>query len=110
MQDQLDAEMTAGQRPVEISGINAAGHEFGNPNITPGRHIPWLQDVATQNVWGTWRVNQVRPSLPGVQWRDVVVLDERNHPIAVFNLTEHDLGNSANYAALKAILRAAANR
>ena len=108
MQNQLDAEAT--RLPIEISGINAAGLEFGNPSITAGRHIPWLQDVAAQNVWGTWRVNQVRPSLPGVQWRDVVVLDERNHPIAVFNLTDHDLGNSANFAALKAILRAAANR
>ena len=110
MQDQLDAEMTTGQRRVEISGINAAGFEVGNPNITPGRHIPWLQDVAAQNVWGTWRVNEVRPEFPTIKYRDVVVLDARNHPIAVFNLTDHDLSNAANFATLKAILRAAASR
>jgi|RhiMetdeSRZDD1v2_1073273.scaffolds.fasta_scaffold1634467_2 hypothetical protein len=110
MQDQLDAEMTAEQRPIEISGINGAGLESGNSGITPGRHIPWLQDVAEQNVWGTWRVNQVRPAFPSINYRDVVVLDERNHPIAVYNLTEHDLGNATNFATLKAILRAAASR
>jgi hypothetical protein len=108
MQSQLDAEMT--QLPIEISGINGVGSESGNASISAGRQIPWLQDVAAQNVWSAWRVNHIRPGSPGVVYRDVIVLDRRNHPIAVFNLTQHDLGNPTNFAALKSILRKAATR
>ena len=110
MQDQLDAEWQPGQRRIVIGGINMVDAESGNPGITTGRHIPWLQDVVAQNVWGTWRVNHVRPEFPSINYRDVVVLDRRNHPIAVYNLTSHNLADHNNFATLKAILRAAASR
>ena len=61
-------------------------------------------------VWGAWRVNNLRPEQPGVTYRDVIVLDRENRAVAVYNLTEHSLGDPANYAALKDILRAAASR
>jgi hypothetical protein len=70
--------------------------------------LPWLQDTAEVDVWDAWRVDLLRPTAPGVVWRDVIVLDVHNHPIAVYNLTEHNLAIPSNYEALKTILRDAA--
>jgi hypothetical protein len=78
--------------PVAIAGVNAAGHESGNDLATDGRSLPWLQDDAASDVWGLWDVD----------FRDVVVLDPDNRVTAVYNLTSNDLGNPANYEALKA--------
>lgn len=96
----MQAELDGENHPVEIAilGINEIGHEAGNPSMTEGRTIPWLQDVVDQNVWMSWNVT----------FRDVVVLNGDNVPIAVYNLTVHDLSNPANYAELKGILTAAA--
>lgn len=66
--------------------------------MTAGRTLPWLQDTQGQNVWEEW----------SVIWRDVVILDPQNNVRGVFNLTEHDLGMPANYAALKKMLLDAA--
>jgi len=110
MQAELNAENQAGRIAIHIAGINAAGQERGNPGISTGRTIAWLQDVSNQNVWGTWRVNELRPATPGVAYRDVILLQGENKPFAVYNLTEHDLSTPANYAYLKDLLRLAATQ
>jgi hypothetical protein len=89
------------QRPdllIEIHGVNQAGHESGNAQACAGRVIPWLQDTWTDNVWGSWQVT----------FRDVVVLDDENKTVDIFNLTTHTLAVSEDYEELKAILVAAA--
>lgn len=96
MQQEIDAQSPA--RPVHILGVNAVGHESGNADICLNRSIPWLQDTAQQNVWGKWNAT----------WRDVIVLDPDNSVIQVYNLTQHSLSDSTNYANLKNILLQAA--
>ena len=81
-------------KPVAILGINLSGLESGNPEITNGRILPWLQDSTQVNVWNSWHAN----------WRDVVVLDARNHRLAVYNLTQHDLARTSAFDSLKTIL------
>lgn len=77
--------------PVGIVGLNAVGEEAGNETMTDGRDLPWLQDVADQDVWGDWNVT----------YRDVLVVDAENEPVSVLNLTANDLGEAASYDALK---------
>lgn len=62
--------------------------------------LPWLQDTPEVDAWGLWRVT----------WRDVVILDRENRPVAVYNLTVHDLADPGSYAELKALLLTAAGR
>lgn len=59
-----------------------------------GRVLPWLQDRPDVDVWSLWRV----------EYRDVVILDTQNRPVAVYNLTAHDLADTNDYAELKALL------
>ncbi len=59
-----------------------------------GRDIPWLQDTEEANWWGNW----------GITWRDVVVLDRDGNEVDVVNLLEHDLDDTEEYAAFKALL------
>jgi hypothetical protein len=84
--------------PIEIHGVNAAGHESGNGEACNGRSIPWLQDDAATNAYARWAVT----------YRDCVVLDEANKVDFVYNLTQHSLDLTANYNELKAKLIAAA--
>lgn len=97
MQTELAGESHALE--IQILGCNGVGLESGNPSICAGRDLPWLQDILSQDVWNTWSVG----------YRDVIILDETNEVIEVFNLTSHDLENSAEYEALKGLLTAAAN-
>ncbi|MHC4547741.1 MAG: hypothetical protein ACYTEZ_03105 [Planctomycetota bacterium] len=83
---------------IRILGVNAIGSESGNDLNCTDRDIPWLQDTAAEHVWTQWQV----------AYRDVIVLDDENRPVAVYSLTTYDLGDTANYDALKAILRQAA--
>ncbi len=83
---------------IRILGVNEIGHESGNPAITTGRNLPWLQDVAGQDAWTKWA-----PVL-----RDVIILDTANIKQAVYNLTVNDLAITANYNALKALLKSVA--
>lgn len=95
---QREIDILALPLPVTILGVNAAGHEAGNPAVTRGRTLPWLQDTDDQHVWQRWAVT----------WRDVWIVDRENEVVAVYNLTRRDLGDPANYAGLKhAIERAA---
>ena len=76
---------------MEILGVNEVGHESGNATFTDGRDLAWLQEDASTPVWKDW----------GVTYRDVWILDEQNKPIDVYNLTEHDLEDPANFEELK---------
>ena len=95
MQNELDA---AGLN-VDILGVNDVGLEDGNGFITMGRDLPWLQAVPEEDVWETW----------GIGYRDVVILDENNVVLAIYNLTEHNLGDATNYAELYALFESAAS-
>ena len=83
---------------VRILGVNAAGEEAGNTEISLGRTLPWLQDTSQEQVWADWQVI----------WRDVVVLGAQNQRLAVYNLTEHNLARPAAFDSLKTLLVRAA--
>lgn len=97
MQKELDAAGT--KLSIQILGVNGIGAEPGNASVTQGRTIPWLQDVEAQQVWKSWNV----------AYRDVIVLDAKNHKVTTYNLTTYDLAQPANQAALKKILIDTAN-
>jgi len=58
--------------------------------------LPLLQDTVKDDVWTSWEVT----------YRDVVILDEDNHQVDVFNLTANDLNDPANYQALSDLITA----
>lgn len=85
---------------VRIIGVNEVGHETdynATGGICDGRDLPFLEDTA-DSVWNTWDVT----------YRDVYVVDADGKLIEVFNLTDNDLGDDANYASLRKILTDAA--
>lgn len=84
--------------PVNLLGVNEAGHESGNAAACAGRDIPWLQDTGAGGAWESWDVT----------YRDVVILDQHQALFATYNLTTHDLSVPANRDALKQLLRDAA--
>jgi hypothetical protein len=96
----MQAEIVAAHpaKTVRILGLNAVGQEIDNALMCSGRVLPWLQDTAQQNVWGSWNVT----------WRDVFVLDTQNRVKRIYNLTTYDLAVPANYDTLKNILLNAA--
>lgn len=79
---------------IRILGVNEIGSERANAEVCNGRDLPWLQDTVQDQVWTRWKI----------RYRDVVVLDADNVPVAVYNLTDHNLAFTANYDELKAIL------
>ena len=83
---------------IRILAVNAMGEEAGNALVPGSLVLPLLQDDATAAVWTNWNVT----------WRDVVILDEDNNAVGVFNLTEHNLSYKPEYDALLDILRVAA--
>jgi hypothetical protein len=95
MQVELSAESLA--LPVQILGINSAGHEAGNTAICAGRDLPWLQQPAGVSVWTEL-----------AEYRDVVIVDAANEKVVVYNLTPHNLAIAENYEELKGLLRASA--
>jgi hypothetical protein len=84
--------------PVQILGVNEAGHESELALMYEGRTLPLLQDTEQALVWERW----------GVAFRDVVVLDKRNVTTAVVNVGNWDLSRPVNYEYLKSVLRQAA--
>jgi hypothetical protein len=84
-----------GTAPVAILGCNSSGSESNNAAACDGKDIPWLQDTPEEHVWSQWQVT----------YRDVWILDENNIPVAIYNLTENDLNDNANYAHLKALIQ-----
>lgn len=92
MQAQLDAEHP--ELEIALLGVNELGHEAGNAQVTTGRTIPWLQDTADADWWGSWAVT----------YRDVIILDGQSELVGIYNLTEHSLLDDANYQALYDLL------
>src|SRR5262245_60276906 len=96
---QADAALTRLPLEVRILGVNQAGHESGNGVNCAGRSIPWLQDVLATNVWLLWQVT----------YRDVIILDDQNMLVSIYNLTSNDLQVPANYDTLRGLLVDAAS-
>jgi len=97
MQQELDSEQP--ELGIDILGVNEFGHESGNTLVTTDRDLPWLQDIddnddGNSDTWDSWDVT----------FRDVIITDNDNVQIAVYNLTNNDLTNSDNFAALKQLL------
>ena len=92
MQNEIDAMGLT--LDVRILGINESGQESGNETACQGKDLPWLQEVPAEPVWATWKIN----------YRDVVILDGDNVPVHVFNLTDHNLSDPAEFAILKSML------
>lgn len=80
---------------IRLLGVNDAALADGNPAMTEGRTLPWLQDTNPPDAWNLW----------DVRFRDVVILDTNNVELARFNLTVNSLSDPANYAQLKSLLR-----
>ncbi len=96
MQTEIDSLSTS--HAVWILGVNERGMEAGNGDMTAGRTLPWLQPASDVDVWALWQV----------EYRDVVILGLGNEKLDTFNLTENDLGDPVNYAALRSKLLEAA--
>ena len=88
MQNDLDTNYP--DLDIQILGVNAVGKESGNPSVSSGRDIPWLQDDES-DIWTNW----------GITYRDVVIVDADNVMVEAFNLTTYDLRNSDAYDTLK---------
>lgn len=85
---------------IEILGVNDVGQEVGNPSITDGRDIPWLQDRDDDGD----DLSDIRYNLWGADYRDVIILDNENIEVGRFNLTDNDLANQDNYNTLRSML------
>jgi hypothetical protein len=102
LQDDLDANYP--NLDIQLLGVNGFGHENAVEFATEGRDIPFLQDVdengnSLSDAWELW----------DIEWRDVVILDADNHPVAVYNLTNNDLADPFKYDELKNLLLSAAD-
>jgi hypothetical protein len=84
--------------PIRILGVNAPEEAAGNAGMCAGRTLAWLQDAKPPNAWGLWQAD----------YRDVIVVDDENKVVSIYNVTLHDLGNPAQYAELRNILLTAA--
>lgn len=96
MQQELDAaELPV---PVQIVGVNEDGHQIPDYDATfcNGRDLPFLEEGPGDDVWAAWRV----------RYRDVIILDEANEVIGVYNLTDNDLSQPEKYAELLEFLMA----
>jgi len=84
--------------PIRILGVNAPEEASGNAGMCAGRVLPWLQDQKPPDAWHLWQAD----------FRDVIVVDDENKVVSIYNLTIHNLADSTNYAALRNILITAA--
>jgi hypothetical protein len=91
LQKRLDAEAPG---EVVLLGVNGIDFEAANAEMTNGRTLSWLQDVAGVDVWSAW----------GVAYRDVIIVDRAGLRRGAFNLTDHDLSQAANAAQLERLL------
>ena len=96
---QTEPALTGLPLEVRILGVNGIGHEADNAENCAGRTLPWLQDVSAMSAWALWQIT----------YRDVVILNDQNEIVAIYNLTDNDLGESANYDALLGLLVQAAS-
>ncbi len=84
---------------IQIVGVNQDQHQSGSPAFTMNRDLPWLDEGPMDQVWQAWNVS----------YRDVVILDDENRTVAVYNLTVNDLSDPAKYAELKTLLLSIGN-
>lgn len=95
MQDELEADYP--DLDIQLIGINEFGQETGNPSMTEGRDLPWLQDVdanedGLSDVWhDSW----------DVVFRDVVILNGNNERVGTYNLTVNDLADAEDFETLR---------
>ena len=74
--------------------MNEEGHESGCDGMSELGDLPLLQDTEDANVWDSWDVT----------YRDVIILNDENERVAVFNLTTYSLSDDDNYEALRSLL------
>ncbi len=79
---------------IQLSAINTIGFDSGLEGMADLGDLPLFQDNAEQAVKENW----------GAGHRDVVILNQDNEQVAVFNLTTHNLAVEENYEALKSLL------
>ena len=79
---------------IQLSAINEIGHDSGLETMADLGDLPLLQDTEEEAVWDDWDVT----------FRDVVILNQDNEAVGVFNLTTHSLAVEENYEDLKALL------
>ena len=94
MQNELDADLPD---TIYLFAVNNVGFESSTDVMAAFGSIPLLQDTADADVWGEWDVT----------YRDVVILDAENRRVGVYNLTQSNLEDAANYDTLKSMLQAA---
>jgi hypothetical protein len=94
------AELKAAQPDlnIELVGINLSGLESGNEGMTALCTFPWLQDVASNNVWAVWQATK----------DDLFIVDSLGRQQSLFRIGEHDLTYSTNRQTLYQLLLAAA--
>jgi len=83
---------------IQILGMNQAGYTSGNGLVTQLGDVPWLQDTVDENAWGAW----------APVYRDVIIVDENNQRVGVYNLTTHNLATASDFQDLKSIILAEA--
>jgi len=98
MQQELASEHP--ELPIHLLAVNADGYESGLGDICAVGDLPVLQDTDSVDVWGRWDAT----------WRDVIILDRDNLPVATYNLSTHSLADPDDYAELKALLVEVAQR
>lgn len=92
MQQELLAERPELQ--ISIIAVNEMGYDAGNSLVPDISSLPMVQNDSIAQVWSNW----------GAVWRDVIVLDQENRPVATFNLTTYNLATTENYDLVKAEL------
>jgi hypothetical protein len=79
---------------LQILGVSQWPWDRYHELMYGGRSLPWLKETRPDSVWHRWDIN----------YRDVVILDVENVPIAVFNLSSHNLRDRVEYDSLKTLL------
>ena len=93
-----DADLNGAATAISFIAVNGAGYENGLSQIAEEGSLPVVQDTSDVNAWQQWDAN----------WRDVIVIGPTGEKLFVYNLTEHDLGDSNSRADLKQLLLDAA--
>lgn len=89
------------RRPVRIFVIADAATSTNAARLAdPDRTIPVMGDTTELGVQTSW----------GAMLRDIVVLDEQNRRIAVYNLNFHNLADAPSYMEFKDLLVREGNR
>jgi len=79
---------------IQILGVSQYPWDRYHDLMYGGRSLPWLQEMRGDSVWHKWDVN----------YRDVIILDAENVPVAVFNLSRHNLRDQVEYDSLTTLL------